>query len=131
MNITPIKLAGISIAFLVIFFFGFWLSRSGKPYNAILFNFHKLIALATLIFLGISVYRINLATPLGTATVALAVLTGAVFLGTMVTGGLLNLDTPMPAALTVVHHIAPYLTVLATALTLYLVLNRVGIQRLI
>ena len=30
------------IAFVLTLAFGFWLSNSGKPYNGILFNFHKM-----------------------------------------------------------------------------------------
>ncbi len=30
--------------------FGVWLSQAGKPYNPVLFNIHKLTALAAVIF---------------------------------------------------------------------------------
>ena len=32
------------VCFLIIFIFGFWLKSSGKPYNGLLFNTHKLVA---------------------------------------------------------------------------------------
>jgi hypothetical protein len=41
------------ILFLLTLVFGFWLSHAGKPYNGMLFNVHKLIALACVVFLGI------------------------------------------------------------------------------
>jgi hypothetical protein len=123
MNISITKLIGIGILFVVIFFFGFWLSRSGKPYNGLLFNLHKLIALGTLIFLGVLVNRANQATPLGELVWAVIILTGLLFLSTMITGGLLDIDKPLPAMLATVHHITPYLTVLSTAAILYLLLS--------
>ena len=45
------------IVFLLTLVFGFWLSRSGKPYNGILFNIHKLIALGTVILTSVQVYK--------------------------------------------------------------------------
>ena len=32
--------------------FGFWLSSAGKPYNGLLFNVHKLVALGGVIYTG-------------------------------------------------------------------------------
>ena len=49
--LTPI------IGFLVTVTFGFWLSKIGKPYNGILFNIHKLIALGTVIVTSVQVYK--------------------------------------------------------------------------
>ena len=126
MNISTTKLIGIGVLFVGIFFFGFWLSRTGKPYNGLLFNLHKLIALGTLIFLGVLVYRANQAAPLGGLVWTVGILSGLLFLGTMITGGLLDIDKPLPAALATVHHITPYLAVLATVLTLFLVFGRKG-----
>lgn len=45
--VTPI------ILFLMALVFGFWLSHAGKPYNGLLFNIHKLIALVCVVLLGI------------------------------------------------------------------------------
>jgi len=41
------------ILFLLTLAFGFWLSRAGKPYNGVLFNIHKLIALGGVVWAGI------------------------------------------------------------------------------
>lgn len=43
--------------FLLTLVFGFWLSKAGKPYNGILFNIHKLIALGTVILAALQVYN--------------------------------------------------------------------------
>jgi hypothetical protein len=47
-----------------------------------------------------------------------------VFLSTGVSGGVLSTDKPKPAALLRVHQIAQLLTVISTALTLYLLIGR-------
>jgi hypothetical protein len=44
------------IGFLLTLAFGFWLGKKGKPYNATLFNIHKLIALGVVIMLVARVY---------------------------------------------------------------------------
>ncbi len=46
-----------AIGFLVTVVFGFWLGKIGKPYNGILFNIHKLIALGTVILTFAQAYK--------------------------------------------------------------------------
>jgi len=45
-------------ALLLTLAFGFWLSKVGKPYNGILFNVHKLVALGAVIVVAIQVYNL-------------------------------------------------------------------------
>lgn len=45
------------ILFLLTLISGFWLSRVGKPYNNVLFNIHKLIALCTVVLTGIQTIK--------------------------------------------------------------------------
>ena len=45
------------IAILLTLVFGFWLGKIGKPYNGMLFNIHKLIALGAVVATAIQVYR--------------------------------------------------------------------------
>ena len=104
---------------MLIFLSGFWLSRSGKPYSAILFNIHKLIALGAIIFLGIMVSKMHQAFPLAPLHLILIVAAGLLFIATMVTGGLLNIDRTWPAAILVGHRVLPFLTTLITVLVLY------------
>jgi ribose/xylose/arabinose/galactoside ABC-type transport system permease subunit len=46
------------IIFLLTLVFGIWLSNSSKPYNGILFNIHKLIALVAVIVTTMQIYMI-------------------------------------------------------------------------
>ena len=126
MNTNPMKVVSIGAGFLVIILSGYWLGRSGKPYSTIVFTVHKLIALAAIVLLGITVHRINQAGALSVVEVLAAIVTGLFFLGTMGTGGALSIpsDKAMPAIVHKLHQVTPYLTVLSTAVTLYLLRGR-------
>jgi hypothetical protein len=124
MSTTQLRIVGAGLFFLFIFLSGIWLSNSGKPLNTIILTIHKLIALAAVVFLAITVYQINQTATLSGGAVIAVVVTGLLFLGTIITGGLLSIDQPMPAAVLKMHQIMPFLTVFSTAVTLYLLLSR-------
>ena len=124
MSTTQLRVVGAGLFFLLIFLSGFWLSRSGKPYSAIIFNIHKLIGLAAGVFLVMTVYQIHQVAPLGLVKIVAIVVTVLFFAGTVTAGGLLSIDKPMSASVVILHKITPYLTVLSTAATLYLLLSR-------
>lgn len=124
MSTTQLRVVGTGLFFIFIFLSGYWLSRSGKPYSAIIFNIHKLIGLAAGVFLVTTVYQIHRVAPLGPAEIAAIVVTVLFFAGTVAAGGLLSIDKPMPAAISMMHKLLPYVAVLSTAVTLYLLLNR-------
>jgi len=57
------KVVITGLFFVFVFLLGFWLSRSGKPYNSLIFNFHKLIGLAMGVFLIVTFYRVHQTVP--------------------------------------------------------------------
>ena len=123
------------IFFIFVFFFGYWLSRAGKPYNTLIFNGHKLIGLAMGVFLVVTVYRTHQAGPFSALQLAILALTVLVFILLVAAGGLLsaeaageikNMSPSILRAISWVHKIFPYLALLATAGTLYLLLYRRG-----
>ena len=130
MNLIQSKVVSAGLFFLVIFFFGYWLSRLGKPYNTVIFTLHKLIGLGAGIFLVIAVYRAHQAAPLSPVEMAAFGLTCILFIGTMAAGGLVSifaagglagLSQPTHVGIATAHKVFPYLTVISTAATLYLV----------
>jgi hypothetical protein len=123
MSTTQLRIVCAALFFLLIFFFGFWLSRSGKPYNLAIFTIHKLIALGTLVFLTMSVYKVHQAAPLGTVQITAIMVTALCFVATIITGGLLSIAKTMPVIVLKLHQITPYLTVVSTAITIYLLLD--------
>jgi hypothetical protein len=119
------------ILFLLVFLFGFWLSRAGKPYNSIIFNVHKLIGLATGIFLIMMVFQAYKVTSFSLVEVVTIVTTVLIFVGLVAAGGLLSIDAAGDlgdigqstlTAISVIHKALPYFAVLSTAATLYLLL---------
>ena len=124
MDTMQSKVIGAGLFYLFIFLSGFWLSHLGKPYPTIVFSIHKLIGVATAIFLVITVYRIHQAAPLSPVEITAGVVTVLFFAGTIVAGGLLSIDKAMPAAVLTMHQILPFLTLMSTAVTLFLVLSR-------
>jgi len=121
---NQIRIVATALLFLVIFASGYWLSHSAKPRNAFMLTIHKLASLAAVVFLGIVAYQTNRVTSLGAIEWTAVVAAGALFLGTMATGGLLTASKPMPAAISTLHRMTPFLTALSTAIALYLLLGR-------
>lgn len=117
---NSIRFTSAALFCLFIFVTGFWLTRSGKPYSGVLLNVHKLIALAAVVLFVIVLYRTNRATPLSAIEWVAGVAAVLSFVGLFVTGALVSIDKPMPAIVARLHHILPYLAVLATVVTLYL-----------
>ncbi len=107
------------LLFLLIFSFGFWLSRSGKPYSVAIFTVHKLIALGLAVYLGITIYKTHQLSPLSAGQIAAVLVMALCFLSLVVTGGLLSIEKPMPAVVSAFHRVLPYLTVLSTAVGLF------------
>ena len=122
MGTTQLRVVGVGLFYLFIFLSGVWLSHSGKPLNGIILTIHKLISLAAVVFLVITIYQINQAAQLSAIGSIAGVVTGLFFLGAIITGGLLSTGRPLPAAILTMHQITPFLTALSTAVTLYLLL---------
>jgi hypothetical protein len=110
--------------FLFIFLSGLWLSHSGRPLNVIILTIHKLVSLAAIAFLVITLSQINRVAPLGATELTVSIITGVFLLGTIATGGLLSTGKPMPAVILTMHQVIPILTLLSTTATLFLVLSR-------
>ncbi len=119
MNASVSRIVVIAVLFLLTLAFGFWLSHAGKPYSALLFNSHKLIALGAVIVTAITVYQARAAVTPGSITLIAVVATGLLCAALFVSGALLSIGRPESAAILIVHRVAPWLVVVAVALTLY------------
>jgi hypothetical protein len=116
------KLILAAIFFIFLFVTGFWVSKSGKPVNLIKMNIHKFIALGAVVFVGITFFRILPRSNWGTLEVVAVAASGIFAVAAIVTGGLSSLARPLPAA-TAIHKVTPYLALLSTAATLYLLVG--------
>jgi hypothetical protein len=131
MNINQLRSVGVGAFFLLIFLSGFWLSRTGRPHNTVVFNIHKLIGLAAGIFLIFIVYQAKKSFSLSPIQVTAILFTILIFIinvaaGGLVgidgTGGLSNLSQGIRSVFQITHRVLPYLAVLSTGMTLYLLL---------
>lgn len=114
----------VGVFFVFIILTGLWLGRTGKPINVLLLTAHKLISVGIIVFLGISVYRINQATPLNTLEIVVCMVTLLFFLALLATGGMLSAAKTTNAIVLIIHKICPILVVISTVITIYLVMGR-------
>ncbi|MEW6403545.1 MAG: hypothetical protein AB1649_17245, partial [Chloroflexota bacterium] len=108
------------ITFLLTLVFGFWLGKLGKPYNGILFNVHKLIALGTVIFAAMQICRTLKVLEAQALVIVLIVVTGICVVALFASGAFLSIGNLDYRVMKTIHHIAPVLAVIAMGLTLYI-----------
>lgn len=121
--ITKSRIVTIGILFILKFLFGFWLNRTGKPYNAIVLAIHKLISLSMLVLIILTANNPRGGGGLNTAQIVALVATIVLFVLAIATGGLLSTDKSMPVIVSVIHKVTPLLSILSTATTLYLLVK--------
>lgn len=120
MSASTVQAMGAGLFFAVILLTGFWLSRAGKPYRSLVLNIHKLIALAAATLFVWTLVRQSHMTAFDVWDWVAGIGTGLCFLTTGITGGLVSLESPMPALISLIHRVGPYLTVITAAVALYL-----------
>ena len=108
------------VLFILTLVFGFWLSRSGKPYNGLLFNIHKLIALAAVIVAAIRAFNALKIVEAQPILIALLIVIGLCAVALFLTGALMSANKPAYPSLLTIHRVAPLLAVIAAIGTLYL-----------
>jgi hypothetical protein len=124
MNTTTTKLIAAGVLSVFTLLSGVWLSHSGKPYNTAIFTIHKLIAVATVVVIGMSIVNLYKSLDIRTFVVFLGIAISVLFfLSLVVTGGLLSLDI-LPQVALRIHQVVPLLAMAASAMTLYLLVNR-------
>ena len=114
------RLLNPTLGFLVTIAFGFWLSRLGKPYNGLLFNVHKLIALAAVILAGLAVYQVLKGTDVATLIVLLLVLAALSVIALFISGALMSAGKGEYRLMKLVHNLSPFILVMAMGTTVYL-----------
>jgi hypothetical protein len=97
------------ILFMLTLAFGFWLSRVGKPYNGLLFNIHKLIALGSVVLTGIQLSKTLHAPDL--LLVALLTVSTLCVIALFVSGALMSAEKSDDALLLTIHRVAPVILV--------------------
>ncbi len=123
MSALPSRLIGTGVLFIFIFLSGVWLSNAGRPLNVLVLTIHKLMGLGTAILFGVTVYQINQQVGLNSTVWIAVAITLMLFLATIISGGLSSLEQPAAAAILAIHKIGPFLTVLSTVASMYLLVK--------
>jgi len=126
MNTNQLRVISAGAAFIIMFLSGIWLNRTGKPYGTLVFAIHKLIGVGIGVFLYITIRQIFQTNSLNSPETIAVAITSLFFIATVTTGSLLSVPVskPMPEIVTTLNKIFPYFTVISTAVTLYLLINR-------
>ena len=104
---------------LLTYAFGFWLSALGKPYNGLLFNLHKLVALSAVVFAVIQTYNLLKDANIQFIVIALAAVCVLCVITLFVTGALMSIGNLPHEPLLTVHRIALAALPLATIPMVY------------
>ena len=107
------------IAYAIIFISGYWMNHMGRPYNRIIFSFHKLLTLGVLVYLILVFRTAQDLQPFNLQEWILAALGISAYIVALVSGGVLNLPREMPRFVNILHHSAPYVVVVTTLLLMY------------
>lgn len=119
MSSMVLKFICAGVLFLVTIVAGIWLSNSGKPLNPLLFNFHKLTALAAVIFAALTVRELYISTQVTAFTAASLIALGVFILTLFVTGALLSLGKPVNRVVLAIHGAVTAISlIMAVAITL-------------
>jgi hypothetical protein len=109
------------IFFIVIFLLGYRLRLRGKPYSTLLITVHKLTALGLGIYLAVMINKRHQIIPLNPIEITTATITILLFLINVATGSFMSTDKNIPQFVSQINKVVPYITVLATGITIALV----------
>ena len=103
--LTPVILLALTLGF------GLWLSLMGRPYNGLLFNIHKLLALGAAVLAGVQVFAWMKSMPLA---IGLILLTAAAALGVLAlffSGAMLSMGRMEHTLALMIHRVGLALSV--------------------
>ena len=109
-----------ALLFLLTLALGFWLSKTGRPYNGLLFNAHKLIAQAGVVVAAIQVAKILAPANSSALLIALLVVAAISIIALFASGALMSADKLNYFIMRTTHNIALGLMILALAVATYL-----------
>ncbi|MCJ7717689.1 MAG: hypothetical protein MUO54_14380 [Anaerolineales bacterium] len=108
------------LLFLIVVGFGFWVSRMGRPYNQVLFNFHKLIALGGVVLLAMRIININPLESFSTLMNGLIAAAAACAIVLFTTGAIMSIRDGETRLVLGLHQIMPADNAILTGWALFL-----------
>ena len=106
---NPTKLILPAVLFILVIASGFWVAKSGKPYNTGIFTVHKLIALAAVVLSVIAIVNLLKISPTQTLTIILLVIAGLSVIALFASGGLMSALKSPGSIWLFIHRLAPFL----------------------
>ena len=106
--------------FILTLVFGFWLSRLGKPYNGILFNVHKLIALGAVVVTAIQMVKLLRGMETQALVIVLLVGVALCVIALFASGALMSAGKLEYNLMLAIHRVAPFVLVVGLGLVMVL-----------
>ena len=108
------------IVFLLTIGSGIWLSKLGKPYNSLIFNLHKFIALGFIIYNFVIVKNLFKSIDVNGIMWLLIIVSMVSALTLIATGGILSIKDEIKDSWILVHKIASVILLVSSATWFYL-----------
>jgi hypothetical protein len=125
MSFEQLRVPGLALGAIVVVATGVWLTRAGRPYGTGLVTAHKLVALAAVIVIGVMLYQASRVAPLSGMEITVAALAAVAVLGAFASGAVASAATATaPAWALWVHRTVPYLAVVASGASVWMMLGR-------
>jgi hypothetical protein len=106
--------------FILTLAFGFWLSHLGKPYNGILFNVHKLIALGAVVVTAIQMVKLLRGMETQALVIVLLVGVALCVIALFASGALMSAGKLEYNLMLAIHRVAPFVLVVGLGLVIVL-----------
>lgn len=124
MDTISTKLIAAGILGILTLVSGVILSNTGRPLNGLFFNLHKLIAVAAIVLITISVVQLLKAGETqALIAIGAIILAGLLFVALVATGGMLSFEREWPGFVLKIHQVAPLLSLAFSALSVYLLIR--------
>ena len=117
------KVIYAGVGFLLTLISGVVLSKMGRPLNSAVFGAHKIIAVGTIVLIGLNIRDLAQVVGLQAVHPALIWGTGLLLLALVVSGSLLSFDKLVLPITLRVHQIVPLLALAFSALSIYFLAN--------
>jgi hypothetical protein len=121
MNSLAVKTTGVALLFLISIILGIWLRKSGMPLNTVIFTFHKLIGILSIILAAILFYNFIKIEDFVSVTIILIIATILSALTLLVSGAMLSFGNQINGILLNLHRATTILTVLFSVLSILMV----------
>jgi hypothetical protein len=118
------KLISAGVLGIITLITGVLLSNAGRPLNAVLFNLHKIISVATVVLIIVFVIQLYKAGETKTMLeIGMIILTILFFIALVATGGMLSFEREWPAIVLKIHQVLPLVSLAFSAISSYMLIR--------